>query len=181
MVNNTSNDERIDEALKRYSDHIEALQKNIEDITSAFSNEASNPVFQNEVTSPYMETNSGIHMDYQVNENDQYELVENFTMKPIHIKHISHLDLDGYGSTILSEILQNYVPEGYYNLEINNILPNRLNGMMKEVIENLDEYDRVIITDLAINEDLLEMIKSCKNPEKIRVFDHHKCDLKNLP
>ena len=52
---------------------------------------------------------------------------------------------------------------------------------MKDVIENLDEYDRVIITDLAINEELLEMIKSCKNPEKIRVFDHHKCDLKNLP
>ena len=181
MVNNTSNNERIDEALKQYSDHIEGLQKNIEDITSAFSNEASNPVFQNEVTSPYMETNSGIPMDYQVNENDQYELVENFAMKPIHIKHISHLDLDGYGSTILSEILQNYVPEGYYNLEINNILPNRLNGIMKEVIENLDEYDRVIITDLAINEELLEMIKSCKNPEKIRVFDHHKCDLKNLP
>ena len=181
MVNNTSNNERIDEALKQYSNHIEGLQKNIEDITSAFSNEASNPVFQNEVTSPYMETNSGIPMDYQVNENDQYKLVENFTMKPIHIKHISHLDLDGYGSTILSEILQNYVPEGYYNLEINNILPNRLNGIMKEVIENLDEYDRVIITDLAINEELLEMIKSCKNPEKIRVFDHHKCDLKNLP
>ena len=75
MVNDTSNNERIDEALKQYSNHIESLQKNIEDITSIFSNEASNPVFQNEVTSPYMETNSGIPMDYQVNENDQYELV----------------------------------------------------------------------------------------------------------
>ena len=52
---------------------------------------------------------------------------------------------------------------------------------MKDVIENLDYWDRVIITDLAINEELLEMIKVSKNPEKIRVFDHHKCDLKNLP
>ena len=38
MVNNTSNNERIDEALKQYSDHIEGLQKNVEEITSAFPN-----------------------------------------------------------------------------------------------------------------------------------------------
>ena len=129
MVNNTSNDERIDEALKRYSDHIEGLQKNVEEITSAFPNEVSNPVFQNEASPSYMETSAGDPAGYRVNENGQYELVENsnFNMKPIHIKHISHLDLDGYGSTILSEILQTFVPSGYYNIETNNILPNRLN------------------------------------------------------
>ena len=182
MVNNTSNNERLDEALKHYSDHIESLQKNVEEITSLYPNEASNPVYQNEVASPYMETNAGIATD--INEDGQYEIKDSYhfsTIKPIHIKHISHLDLDGYGSTILSEILQSFVPEGYYNLETNNILPNRLNTMMKEVIDNLDDYDRVVITDLAINDDLLEMIKNCKNPEKIRVFDHHKCDLNDLP
>lgn len=101
--------------------------------------------------------------------------------KPIRIKHISHLDLDGYASTILSTVLQSYYPEGYSILETDNILPNRLTPLMKEVIEHLDEYDQIIITDLGINKDLLEMIKSCKNPEKIYVFDHHKCDLTDLP
>ncbi len=122
--------------------------------------------------------------DYVITTDLQYELedtpVDN-TIKAMRIKHISHLDLDGYGSTILTEILTNFVPEGYYEIETDNILPNRLNTIMKDVIENLDYWDRVIITDLAINEELLEMIKASKNPEKIRVFDHHKCDLKNLP
>ena len=133
--------------------------------SNLYPNEASNPVFQNEAASPYMETSASINTE--INGDGQYELKETYQMpsvKSMHIKHISHLDLDGYGSTILSEILQNFVPEGYYNLETNNILPNRLNVMMKEVIENLDDYDRVVITDLAINEDLLEMIKNCKDP-----------------
>ena len=122
--------------------------------------------------------------DYVVPTDLQYEFEDTPVKNPIkamRIKHISHLDLDGYGSTILTEILTNFVPEGYYEIETDNILPNRLNTIMKDVIENLDYWDRVIITDLAINEELLEMIKVSKNPEKIRVFDHHKCDLKNLP
>lgn len=103
------------------------------------------------------------------------------TVKPMRIKHISHLDLDGYGSTILTEILQTFVPEGYYEIETDNILPNRLNAIMQDVIDNIDYWDRVIITDLAINEELFNMIKECKSSEKIRVFDHHKCDLTDLP
>lgn len=120
---------------------------------------------------------------YNLNPDGQYSLEDCSTHSytPMKIKHISHLDLDGYGATILTEILKNYVPEGFYDIETDNILPNRLNNMMREVIDNLDYYDRVIITDLAINQELLEMIKTCKNPEKIRVFDHHKCDLKDLP
>lgn len=105
----------------------------------------------------------------------------NIEIHPMRIKHISHLDLDGYGATILTEILKNYVPDGFYDIETENILPNRLNNMMREVIENIDAYDRVIITDLAINQELLDMIKECKCSEKIRVFDHHKYELQDLP
>lgn len=114
-------------------------------------------------------------------EQAQADFSPELVISPMRIKHISHLDLDGYGATILTEILANYVPEGFYNIETENILPNRLNTMMQEIIDNLDEYDRVIITDLAINAELLDMINHCKNPEKIRVFDHHKCDLTDLP
>ena len=137
-----------------------------------YSCEAYNPVYQNNAE------------NYILDSNNQYELNDafrNVSVKPMRIKHISHLDLDGYGSTILTEILTNFVPEGYYEIETDNILPNRLNNIMKEVIDNLDYWDRVIITDLAINQELLDMINNSKNPEKIRVFDHHKCDLTNLP
>ncbi len=102
-------------------------------------------------------------------------------IKPRRMKHISHLDLDGYGATILSEIMMKYVPEGYMTLETANILPNRLNGEMAAVIEDLDNWDMVIVTDLAINQELLNMIMECKNPEKIHIFDHHECKLENLP
>lgn len=95
--------------------------------------------------------------------------------------HISHLDLDGYSSTILSEMLAQYVPTGYLYLETANILPNRLNKMVAEAIEHLDEWDNIIITDLSINQELYDMILGCKAPEKFRVFDHHECTLENLP
>ncbi|MCM1213937.1 MAG: hypothetical protein NC548_05365 [Lachnospiraceae bacterium] len=95
--------------------------------------------------------------------------------------HISHLDLDGYSSTILSEMLTKYVPEGYLYLETANILPNRLNRMVAEAIENLDSWDNIIITDLSINQELYDMILNCKQPDKFRIFDHHECTLTDLP
>lgn len=139
-----------------------------------YFNEVYNPVYQNEAS-----PNGKVELPNQIVDGmNEYNLS---SYKPMRIKHISHLDLDGYGSTILTEILHYFVPAGYYEIETDNILPNRLNNIMKEVIENLDYWDRVIITDLAINQELLDMINNSKNPEKIRVFDHHKCDLTNLP
>ena len=54
--------------------------------------------------------------DYVVPTDLQYEFEDTPVKNPIkamRIKHISHLDLDGYGSTILSEILQSYVQVHY--------------------------------------------------------------------
>ena len=81
MVNNTSNNERLDEALKHYSDHIESLQKNVEEITSLYPNEASNPVYQNEVASPYMETNAGIATD--INEDGPFSSLTEDEIKEV--------------------------------------------------------------------------------------------------
>ena len=54
--------------------------------SNLYPNEASNPVYQNEVASPYMETNAGIATD--INEDGQYEIKDSYhfsTVKPIHI------------------------------------------------------------------------------------------------
>lgn len=97
------------------------------------------------------------------------------------LRHISHLDLDGYGATILSELIPQYLPDGYMTVKTSNILPNRLLTEVSEVIDNLDEWDMVVITDLAMNPDVVNIIMGCKNPEKFRVFDHHCVDITNPP
>ena len=104
------------------------------------------------------------------------------TIRPIlRLKHISHLDLDGYGSTILSELLMKFYPEGAMTLETVNILPNRLVAEMEKTFECIDEYDLIVITDLAVNQALVDLIKSNPNGGKVRVFDHHLCDITDLP
>lgn len=99
----------------------------------------------------------------------------------LRMKHISHLDLDGYGATILSEILMHFYPTGAMTLETSNILPNRLNAEMVKTFEEIDNYDLVVITDLAVNQELVDMIKNHPNGNKVKVFDHHLCELKDLP
>lgn len=99
----------------------------------------------------------------------------------LRMKHISHLDLDGYGSTILSEILMMFYPDGAMTLETANILPNKLTAEMEKTFENIDNYDLIVITDLAVNQTLVDMIKSNPNGNKVRVFDHHLCEIKDLP
>lgn len=79
---------------------------------------------------------------YTMDQDGQFQFTESYedqpTMfTPMKIKHISHLDLDGYGATILSEILSTFVPTGYYEIETDNILPNRLNSIMKSIISTI--------------------------------------------
>lgn len=140
---------------------------------TSYDNTGNNP-------SPNEDGNSPDKSNEDNNETHEKTLEPN-TYSFRRMKHISHLDLDGYSSTIISEVLQKYLPENYMYLETENILPNRLNGIVAELIQHLDDWDIVVITDLAINKDLLEMITTCSNPEKFRIFDHHECDLENLP
>ena len=99
-----------------------------------------------------------------------------YTKPRIRMKHISHLDLDGYGATLLSEYVAESYPEGFFYLETDNILPSKLNLLMEDVIEHIDDWDIVVVTDLSINPDLINMIKACKAPGKIHIFDHHEYD-----
>lgn len=98
----------------------------------------------------------------------------------LRMKHISHLDLDGYGATILSEILKRFYPEGAMTLESKNILPNRLAQEMLDTFEVIDDYDMIVITDLAVNQTVLDMIKNHPQGEKVHVFDHHITDVDQL-
>ena len=99
----------------------------------------------------------------------------------LRMKHISHLDLDGYGATTLSELLLDFYPDGAMLLETANILPNKLTSEMEETFKNIDNYDLVVITDLAVNQTLVDMIKNHPNGNKVKVFDHHLCEIENLP
>lgn len=94
-------------------------------------------------------------------------------MSTIKLKHISHNDLDGYGCTILTKLIQRAIP-GYLQVNIENINPNQLIPIIEETILNLDQYDRIFITDLSFNQDAVKAILNCSHPEKFFVFDHHR-------
>lgn len=103
-------------------------------------------------------------------------------MKPaLRLLHISHLDLDGYGATMLSKILMKFYPEGAMTLETMNILPNKLNPTLKEALSHDEDYDMIVITDLAVNQELVDMVNGHPHGNKVKVFDHHICDIKKLP
>jgi len=103
-------------------------------------------------------------------------------VKPMfRMKHISHLDLDGYGATILSEILQSFFPTGGMTLETRNILPNKLYQELEDTFNRIDEYDIIIVTDLAVNQNVIDLINSNPGGKKVHVFDHHICDVTNVP
>lgn len=99
----------------------------------------------------------------------------------LRMKHISHLDLDGYGSTILSEILQSFYPENAMTLETRNILPNKLLQEMEDTLSHSEDYDVIIITDLAVNQNVIDLIRNHKDGNKVHVFDHHICDVHDVP
>lgn len=98
----------------------------------------------------------------------------------IRMKHISHLDLDGFGATILSEILMKFYPDNSTFLETKNILPNKLAQELKDTFDHIDDYDIVVITDLAINQTVLDMIREHPQGKKVHVFDHHITDVDHL-
>ena len=99
------------------------------------------------------------------------------------IKHISHLDLDGYSSTILTKVIQNVLTTDNFHcyLECVNIAPHRLLNELRDTVEHLYDYDVVIITDLAVNEEIVKLIQEYERFEKIYVFDHHITNIENLP
>jgi oligoribonuclease NrnB/cAMP/cGMP phosphodiesterase (DHH superfamily) len=93
------------------------------------------------------------------------------------IKHISHNDIDGYSCTLLTEFIVEAYPEGMFGLETQNIVPNQLHGIIKKTLNEIMNYDLVIITDLAIRQDIVDIIESSGYKDKFVVIDHHQTNV----
>ena len=78
-------------------------------------------------------------------------------------------DIDGLDSVILAKLAFKDVD---YVLEHN---PQALEPVVREYFETnkLDEYEKIFITDLALEEPALTMIAESKISKKIHVIDHH--------
>lgn len=78
-------------------------------------------------------------------------------------------DIDGLGSVVLAKIAFKEVD---YVLEHN---PQYLEPVVREYFETnkLDNYDKIFITDLALEEPALSMIAESDISKKIQVLDHH--------
>lgn len=98
-------------------------------------------------------------------------------MATTRIKHISHNDLDGYSATVLTELIVDKYPKGMFSLEVVNILPNKLIEEVNETLMNINNFDLIIITDLAVKQELVDIIENSGHKEKFRVFDHHETDV----
>lgn len=109
--------------------------------------------------------------------NEEEELLISIRKK---VKHISHIDLDGYACTILTKQVLSYYNDMFL-LETENITPGKLYSSIEQVLEAIDEYDLIIITDLGINQRIVDLINSSEHREKFKVFDHHEHVVESLP
>lgn len=99
----------------------------------------------------------------------------------IHIKHISHNDLDGYASTLLTQYAATLSKD--ISIEIMNIMPHRLMPTLNDIISDSVNYDLIIITDLAISKNVIDLINNSGISDIVMVFDHHELDksIKTIP
>lgn len=89
------------------------------------------------------------------------------------IKLFSHTDMDGIGCAILG-----LLAFGKDNIDIEYCNYNDINEKVEEFVLNpvSDNYDKIFITDISVNENVAEGINNlfCKcNINKIELFDHH--------
>lgn len=105
---------------------------------------------------------------------------EKTTFAPIRVKHISHLDLDGYGATLLTSIFANAFPDNAVEVEIVNTLPTKLRQELMNTLNDMI-YDLVIITDLAITQQIVDLVNRSKYKDRIYVFDHHVTNVVEVP
>jgi oligoribonuclease NrnB/cAMP/cGMP phosphodiesterase (DHH superfamily) len=89
------------------------------------------------------------------------------------IKHISHNDLDGYACTLLTEFIIETYPENIFKLETQNIVPNQLYGVIKKTLNEIGHYDLIIITDLAMRQEVVDIIQHSGYSDKFLIIDHH--------
>lgn len=92
--------------------------------------------------------------------------------KNIKIKHYHHIDLDGYGSVVLTELLKKL----YNNVEIDYVPCAKNADQLFIDLEEIDEqrYDYILITDLSISEEYAKYIDfNINKSTKLILLDHH--------
>lgn len=109
-------------------------------------------------------------------------------MKYNKIYHLSHNDLDGYGSQYMTRFLiSDYVQLKYFNTSYDDVLSN-INNIFSEIvkenqeikIKNIEKPNILfLITDLSINKEIAKKLNNFKRGNKdikidYQVLDHHK-------
>ncbi len=82
------------------------------------------------------------------------------------IKLINHNDLDAVGCAVLSKIAY-----GDKNVDISYCGYDNVNETVIEVINNHEQYDKIFITDISVNEEVAAKLDTIK--EKVVLLDHH--------
>lgn len=87
-------------------------------------------------------------------------------MKVFLISHIA--DIDGLTPVILSKLV-------FKNLDYKLLEINEVDSFMNEALDNnlFDDYDKVFMTDLCVNEETAIRINGLLFKEKFQVIDHH--------
>lgn len=100
-------------------------------------------------------------------------------MKYEKIYHLSHTDLDGYGSQYMTKFLGsvNDIEIIYFNAGYDQVTA-KIKEVFSELLKN-NVYSLFLITDLSLNEELAKKINNFKKGNKhlnfdVQVLDHHK-------
>jgi hypothetical protein len=93
------------------------------------------------------------------------------------IIHVSHNDNDGVSCTLLTEFIVEAYPKGMFNLKTLNIVPSAIIGEVKKILNEIKNYDLVIITNLAISQEVVDLIENSGCSKKFKLFDHHQTEV----
>ena len=88
---------------------------------------------------------------------------------PTKIKLFTHTDLDGVGCAILANIVS---VVNNIDVEIEFCDYNNINDKVNDFLKVINNYDKVFITDISVNEEVAEKLD--KYNDKVVLLDHHK-------
>lgn len=91
------------------------------------------------------------------------------------ILHITHDDADALGCALVAE----FIPEIYQDVYFNNVrdADNAINEALGENLDNPNEYEKILITDISISDEMAEKLD--KLDIEVELIDHHKTNKLN--
>jgi len=88
---------------------------------------------------------------------------------PAKIKLFTHTDLDGVGCAILMKVVSTV---NNIESEIEFCDYNNINDKVNDFLKEINNYDKIFITDISVNEEIAEKLDRYK--DKVVLLDHHK-------